>query len=203
MRCDACRDAISARLDGFDGGELDAAAVDAHLATCPGCRSWSAEAERLHRFVRLRPAEPVPDLTGAILAAAPGAPAPRRTEWARYVLLVVALTRLVLALRVIVFGEITGVGLHMARELGSWDLALAVGLLVVAWRPGLARGMLAFALTLALALTVTTTLDVVTGRIPFAGESTHAFELVGVAMVWLLARSSGPAPAGAVRPRMA
>jgi predicted anti-sigma-YlaC factor YlaD len=209
MRCDACREALSARLDGVESADLDGAAVDAHLTGCGGCRRWAADAERLHRSMRLRPADPVPDLTSAIMAAAP-AVASRgplnvggRLEWARYCLLVVAVTRLLLALPVIVFGESAGVSVHAARELASWDMALAVGLLVVAWRPRLAPGMLAFAATLAAALVVTTTIDVVAGRVAALGESTHALDLAGIGLVWLLARRPGPQARRLVHPGVA
>ena len=67
MDCNACREAISAILDDEDPG-IDPALVEAHLAACPACRAHAAQATRLHGWLRLRPAEPVPDLTPAILA---------------------------------------------------------------------------------------------------------------------------------------
>jgi predicted anti-sigma-YlaC factor YlaD len=98
-------------------------------------------------------------------------------------------------------GENAGASIHVARELGSWDIALAVGLLVVAWRPTMARGLLAFALTLAGATIVTAALDVVSGRAPAVAESTHVIDLMAVALVWLLARSTpSPARSSAVAP---
>ncbi len=66
MRCDTIREALSARLDGEAHG-LDEVASDAHLRVCPGCRAWSAEVAVLHRAVRVREAEAVPDLSRAIL----------------------------------------------------------------------------------------------------------------------------------------
>ena len=82
----------------------DDAVLDAHLDACRSCEAWSEELTVLHRMVRVREAEPVPDLTAAILAAAPAAatarpPAPRTepVSVARWALFVVALTQLVLA----------------------------------------------------------------------------------------------------------
>ncbi len=153
--------------------------------------------------MRLRPAERVPDLTAAIMAKAQipavarpsrrawtsGVVAPR-AEWARYALLVVGVTRLVLALPILVLGETTGTTVHAARHLASWDLALAVGLVVVAWRPTLARGLLPFAITLSAALLLTGVVDMAAGRVPAITESTHMLELVGVALVWFVARAT-------------
>lgn len=66
MRCDAIREALSARLDGEASSVTDDT-VDAHVGTCPACAAWSEEVDLLHRLVRVREAEPVPDLTAAIL----------------------------------------------------------------------------------------------------------------------------------------
>lgn len=69
---------MSARLDG-ELGRDEAATLDHHLEHCSRCRRRGAELETLHRRVRVRAAEDVPDLTAAILAAAPSrGRAPRR-----------------------------------------------------------------------------------------------------------------------------
>lgn len=73
MRCDAIREATSAGLDG-EPADLDQAAIDAHNRRCAACADWVAEAAALHRVVRVRPAESVPDLSAAILARHPIAP---------------------------------------------------------------------------------------------------------------------------------
>jgi predicted anti-sigma-YlaC factor YlaD len=198
MRCDECREALSAGLDGV-AEPTQARAVETHLAGCDGCRQWAAAAERIHRAVRVRPADPVPDLTDTIMAVAPmsrrrSAARSRTIEWARAGLIAIGVTRLVLAVPGILLGEGAGIDGHVARELASWDLALAVGLLVVAWRPRLATGMLAFALTLAAALAVSIAVDVVGGSVTATTESTHVLELAGVGLVWVLARTGAPPP---------
>jgi len=68
MECSAYREAISARIDGEDGG-LEMAAVDAHLSACPACRAWADTATTVTRSARLGLAEPVPDLANRIMAA--------------------------------------------------------------------------------------------------------------------------------------
>src|SRR5690606_31122791 len=151
MRCDDCREGLSARLDhealppGLDGGGLDA-----HLATCEPCEAWAAEATRLHRAVRVRPARAVADRTDAILAALPAGSRPRPVrEGVRYALLAIGLTQLVLAVPALFLAEDAAAPVHVAREIGAFELALAVGLLSAAWRPRLASGLLPFAGALA------------------------------------------------------
>jgi hypothetical protein len=60
--CTACREAISALLDDEDPG-IDPTLVKAHLAGCAACLAFAAQAGRLRGWLRLQPAEPVPDLT--------------------------------------------------------------------------------------------------------------------------------------------
>ena len=193
MRCEPFQNAISARIDGEDPG-LPIAAIDDHLTGCATCRGYEAGAARLHRRVRVRAAEPVPDLSAAILAAAPRphvapARAPQR-EWARYVLLVVALTQLAVALPGIVLGDQAGATVHLARELGSWDVALGSAWLLVAWSPRRAAGMLPFTAVLALVMVVTSALDIVDGRALMFGEAHHVLDIVGLVMIWLLAHAA-------------
>src|SRR5262245_56552110 len=94
MRCDQSRDLLSARLDG-EVTDDEVAVLERHLASCAACADFAGQLTALDRVTRLTPAEPVPDLTGAILAA--HAPNPRR-EAARWSLVVVAVAQLLLAL---------------------------------------------------------------------------------------------------------
>ena len=77
VNCSDIRQAISCRLDG-EPAPLGSERIDEHLATCEECRSFDRGALRLHRAVRLRPADHVPDLTGLVLVwALAGFPLPR------------------------------------------------------------------------------------------------------------------------------
>ena len=67
MNCDRAQAVLSARLDGERAPERVGAAVDAHAATCARCRVFEAGALRVRTSVRVRPAEPVPDLVGSIM----------------------------------------------------------------------------------------------------------------------------------------
>jgi predicted anti-sigma-YlaC factor YlaD len=192
MSCRRVQEAISARIDGEDPG-LGPERIDAHLASCPACRAFAASAAAVHRQVRVQPAEPIPDLAEAILRAAtpPAAPvAPVAPEWPRYVLLVVALTQLLIAIPALILGDQAGATVHLAHELGSWDAALAAAWLVVCWSPRRASGFLPFTLALTAVMLGTGLLDVASGRTPLPSESHHILDIAGLAMVWVLARST-------------
>ena len=168
MNCDESRDAISARLDGEDPGQTEAA-LDAHLATCRSCRAFALDAGDLHRTLRVRTAETVPDLSGAILQAAPAPVVPAEPHplltWSRYGLTVVGLTMLVLAVPSLVLHD-SGSAIHLSRELSAWDLAFAAGLLFAAWQPTRARGLLPMAAVLAGGQLLGSCIDVASGRAP-------------------------------------
>lgn len=183
MKCADFEEAISAHLDG-EVSDIDPSDIEAHVARCAACRAFRAQAAALARVLRVRPAESVPDLSQAILAAAPAS----SRAWPRYVLLWVGLTQLVLAVPALA-GDDRGASTHVARELGSWAVALAVGLLVVAWQPRRAAGLLPFALALTGATVLTATLDVIAGRAPASGELFHVIDCAGVAALWFAART--------------
>jgi predicted anti-sigma-YlaC factor YlaD len=192
MDCERCRTALSARLDGEDPG-VPPAALDSHLAGCAACREFATGAERLHRLARVTPAEPVPDLSGPILAAIGPPPAPsvaeERTRFLRIVLAVVAVIQLAMAIPALVLGDDAGLPAHVARHLGSFSVALGVGLLVVAWRPDRASGLLPVIGVVVLCLLASAAVDIANGRAAPGAEVSHAPELVGLVAVWLLARS--------------
>ena len=203
MRCDTIREALSARIDGEDPG-LGDQVLDDHLAGCSACAGWADDLSTLHRMVRVREAEPVPDLSAAILAGTPAPPRPsrlgERISGARWALFVVALTQLVLAAPAVLLGQDPGTTVHAARELGAFDVALAIGLLVAAWQPARAWGLLPVVTALALVLGGTAVLDVVRGTTAGLSEVHHLLDLAGVAFLWLVARDVR-APCPAVRRR--
>jgi predicted anti-sigma-YlaC factor YlaD len=182
---------MSAALDG-ELRPAEAASLERHLGTCAACRADHADLADLHRTVRVREAGRVPDLVGPIMAAVE-LPRPRRTfdlEWARYALLAVALTQLIIALPALLLGQDDGASTHVARELGSFDVALASGLLLAAWQPRRATGLIPFGVALAFATLVVSLIDVVAGRAVVGGEAHHVLDIVGVALLCLVARLS-------------
>ena len=195
MTCDPWLEAISARADG-EPASIDDRLVDAHLATCASCRAFAADAYDLRRAAAVDVAYPMADLSGVVVKAA--RLADRGSVWwvLRLGLGVVAIQVLALSAPALFLGHATGSDAHAARHQGSFAIAYAIGLLVVALRPAKARGMLPLAAALAACLAITAVIDIADGRTPMIAELHHLPELVGLVLVWLLARPAAlPAPA--------
>ncbi|GAA1402666.1 hypothetical protein ACFQZ4_19290 [Catellatospora coxensis] len=199
--CDEMRVGLSARLDGEAGAwaaqaGLAADALDRHLAGCADCRAWSRAAEQLTRAVRVQ-AVAVPDLTVPILAAVAaerhGAEraARRQAEGRRQILRIAlgatAVVQVLLALPVLFAG---GGDLHTGREAASFDIALAVGFALAAWRPDRARAFVPVAFVLAACLIMTSAFDVAEGVTALAHEIGHAAALVQAGLLWALSRTT-------------
>jgi predicted anti-sigma-YlaC factor YlaD len=177
MDCAACRDVVSAQLDG-EATEVEVAASELHLASCASCADHRARVTKLHRAVRVAAADPVPDLTAAILAAHPptaAAPSAEVGLW-RLGLLLVALAQLVAA--VAHLG-----GDHVLRDQASWEAALAAGYLWAAWRPTRTAGLLPVSAVL-------TVLLLVNGGLALSGGGTHHL-LAPLGLVFLVLATHG------------
>ncbi len=189
MDCLTCRTSLSAELDG-EADDTERHAAHEHLASCADCAAFHGHLVAFTRTTRVRSAEPVPDLSAAILARVPGAPATVRVRvWAQYGLVVVAMTQLVLSLPELVPSAGDGLPIHLEHHLGAWDVAMAIGLLVVAWQPERARGLLPMALALGGILLVTGAMDIARGDTVALTEAPHVLELAGIAFLWFLTRS--------------
>jgi predicted anti-sigma-YlaC factor YlaD len=183
MRCDQCRETVSAGLDRETSAD-DVAEADAHLANCAACRAWASEAERLGRRLRVRIADPVPDLSTAVVAAAGDLRSRRRTvrrrTAVRFGLVGVAAAQLALALP-----ELGG-QIHAGNEAASWAVAAAVGLLTAAASPRRVLGMLPVLSAAALVLVLTTVHDLADGEVHAGHELPHGLLVAGVGLLWLL-----------------
>jgi predicted anti-sigma-YlaC factor YlaD len=191
MDCENYRLGISARLDGEDAG-VDNATLAWHLANCEACRRFESEAIAITRATRVAATEVAPDLAPTIMAAinlervATG----RRfdPQALRAGLIALALVQMVLAVPVLLLGRDAGAPVHIAREVGSFDFALAIGFLFVGWRPVRAYGMLPLVAALVACLSITTGVDLVRGTATLLNESAHLLDLMGLAAVWELSR---------------
>ena len=192
MDCENYRLAISARLDSEDAG-IDDATLAWHLASCDPCRQFESEAIGLTRAVRVAATETAPDLTPTIMAAinAERSSKARRfdPQALRAGLIALAVVQMLLALPVLLFGRDAGAPVHIAREVGSFDFALAVGFFFVAWRPARAYGMLPLVAALVGCLAIGTVVDVARGTATLVDESAHLLDLLGLAAVWGLTRA--------------
>jgi predicted anti-sigma-YlaC factor YlaD len=194
MDCENYRLGISARLDGEETG-IDDATLAWHLASCEACRRFEAEAISVTRTVRAATAsETPPDLAPTIMAAInadrAATKAPRFDPQAlRAGLIALAVVQMLLALPVLLLGRDSGAPVHIAREVGSFDFALAVGFFFVGWRPARAYGMLPLVAALVGCLAVATGVDLVRGTATLFNESAHLLDLMGLAAVWGLSRA--------------
>ena len=190
MDCERFREALSAELDGEDLG-VSPDALRRHLRSCIGCQQWKQELGRLHRTGRLGPADPIPDLSSRILSAIRREEKHdrrrRHTVAIRLGLLLVAGLQLAIGAPDLLSGSGSGRA-HLLHELGSFDLALAVGFLCAAWRPARAYGMLPLMATLAAGLAATALIDISDGHAVAFTEGTHLLDLAGFGLVWLLSR---------------
>lgn len=199
MTCDDVRVALSARLDGEDP-QASPTALDAHTGSCPDCRSWLASAEQVTRLTRLRPVR-VPDLTASVLAAvaaerataraAAAATVRARRQLLRVAVAVAAVAQLAVALPILVGGFGVGADAHTGREMASFDVALAVGFALAAWRPERARAFLPVALVLALCLAATSALDIANSTTALVHEAGHLAAVVQAGLLWALGRAGG------------
>lgn len=202
MRCTRFREAISARIDGEDPG-LPTGEIDAHLAECPDCRAWAdAAASPALRFPA-SPADPVavdPALLARLVRPTATAPAHHgllsTIEW-RVVLVIIGLAQVAFAWPG-GFLDDGHASIHLAHELTAWDMGLAAGFLVVAWRPARAWGMLPLVGVLVAAMVVTSGVDLASGHALLGRETVHALALAGLGCVWALARRA-PRPSVVVR----
>ncbi|MFC4108620.1 zf-HC2 domain-containing protein [Micromonospora zhanjiangensis] len=217
MRCEQWREILSAQLDGEESpAERDAA--QAHLDTCGGCRTWLDAAAAVTRRVRTQVVGALPDLTDAILAAAPP---PARRPWWRWRPIGVARRRLVTALRAALgllgavqlvlgltqIGQDTGLhahatGQHLWHESAAWNVAVGAGFLFVALRRTPPTGLLPMLSAFVAMLVLLSVNDLIAAQVPVSRLVSHGF-LVGGYLITVLLSRPGLRPDGppARRPR--
>ena len=189
MECAHVRELISAEADGEASAD-ERAVVEGHLDDCVSCRTFAARVARLDRQVRIRPAEPVPDLVASVTARVRPAQL-GRGGWMRPALAWVAVVMLVQSVPMLLFGSAGDIDAHYARHLGAFGAALAIGFAFAAWKPHRAFGLLPFTAALVATTLVSLVADIATGtRTPLA-ELIHLAEIVGLTLLWMIAGSPG------------
>ncbi len=189
VNCQLARELLSAAADGeLVAGERSILA--AHVDACPGCGRYAQRIAQLDRSVRIRPAEPVPDLVDSVTQRARPARL-GRGGWIRPALAWVAVVVLVQNVPALVLGEATGAEAHVARHIGAFGVALAIGFAYAAWRPHRAFGLLPFTAALVATTLASASFDLLDGGRTALAESAHLAELIGLALLWMLAGSPG------------
>lgn len=206
VRCESCREALSARLDGEDNpadeeGAAERDAVEDHLASCADCRGFLDDAAWVTRLTRTGLAEPGPDLVGRVLAAAPR---PWRGRFTRVVQVLVGLLgagQLALA-GVALFvmhgpmaqhGQPATLGgatmTHMSHEAAAWNLAIGVGFLWAALRSTRSAGLVPMLAAFVALLTLLSVIDLAEGKVDVLRLVSHLLVVAGLALVVLLDRT--------------
>ncbi|MCW2508546.1 MAG: conserved rane protein of unknown function [Modestobacter sp.] len=204
MGCAACREAVSATLDGETPG-LPQRWVDQHLAGCVACRGWAEAAAEVTRRARLVAAPPVPDVTAAVLERLPASRSSRSRRHRldavlRLALLAVGAGQLAVSLPAF-SGAASDMAapVHLAHETGAWNLGLAACFLVVAVLPRLAAGALPFLLPFTAVLGWVTLGDLGAGHVHAGRAVGHLLLVGGALLVSVLAlrnRAPRTGPAG-------
>ncbi|RKT88518.1 Predicted anti-sigma-YlaC factor YlaD, contains Zn-finger domain [Saccharopolyspora antimicrobica] len=193
--CSHIREGISARVDGEEP-PLPAERLDEHLARCADCREWQRGVLDLTRRLRVRPAEPVPDLVAEVLAARPA-----RRRWPGLLLGAVAACQLLLGLVQVTGlvelghgGHAGSMSAHLFNESTAWNLALGVGLLLSALRPRTAAGLLPVLSAFLVVLAGFSVVDLLNDAVPATRLLSHGFLVAGLVLLMVVRREHRDAP---------
>ena len=195
MRCDRFREAASARLDGEPIG-VSATSLEHHLATCPDCARWDAEATRLTRQARLSTVD-VPDLADAITAdvVLPTRRVLRRRFLLRAALVLVGIVQLAIAVPAV---SGTGLGMamseHAAHEGAAWNIAIGVAFLAAALVPRRAAGLVPLLGTFIVVLIALSVHDIAAGTVPVDRLLTHLAAVLGLLLLIAIDRAERALP---------
>lgn len=191
MRCAECREQISARLDDEDDPGLRTA-VDEHLASCASCREWQERAAQVTRLARMTVAKQTPDVTAAVLAAAPRGRRGRMRQVLRLVLALLAVGQIGIGLAsidgVLRSGAPAGGVLpaHFSHEFAAFTIAVGIGFAWVAWRTSRAAGLVPTLATFVLVLAALEVIDLARGYADHARLLSHSLVPAGLIVILVL-----------------
>lgn len=189
MTCDEAGELLSARHDGETTTAEDFL-LEHHVAGCSSCALLAVRIDDLGRQLRFRPADPVPNLVGVITDRARPAVL-GRGGWLRPAMGWVAVVLFAQNVTALVGGRLEGADDHLARHIGAFGVALAIGFAYVAWKPHRSHGMLPFAAALIGTIAIGAIADIADGGRTALAESAHITEIIGLALLWMIAGSPG------------
>jgi predicted anti-sigma-YlaC factor YlaD len=198
MACERWRELVSAQLDGEDD-PADRPRVEEHLAGCAGCREWLERAATVNRLTRTGLVADVPDLSAAIMAALPPAPARRRRLTSgplHAALAAVGAVQLILGLAQV--GGAAGsahvhTGLdatpgHLWHESAAWNVAVGAGFLFIALRRSRPTGLVPMLTAFVGMLLLLSLNDLSAARVDTTRLVSHGFVILGYLLVVALSR---------------
>jgi predicted anti-sigma-YlaC factor YlaD len=189
ITCANVGELLSAREDG-ETTNTENATVDHHLSGCAECSTLATHIGDLSRQLRFRPADPIPNLVGAISERTRPAVL-GRGGWLRPAMAWVAVVLFAQNVVALVGGRLDGADDHLARHVGAFGVALAIGFAYVAWKPHRSHGLLPFAAALIVTISISALADVIDGGRTVLAESAHITEIIGLALLWMIAGSPG------------
>jgi predicted anti-sigma-YlaC factor YlaD len=211
MRCEQCREALSARLDDEDI-PAERAEAEAHLAGCSQCRAWLDSAARVNRLVRLRVAGEPPTLDEKVVAAAPGPGRARLAAALRAVLGVLGGLQLLLGLAEVsgstpglhnhVLAVATG-ATHLSNESAAWNVAVGAGFLWIALHRRRSAGLIPVLSAFVGFLALLSVNDYLTARVDPTRLLSHILLVAGYLITLALTRPGldfSPPPSNRERP---
>ncbi|HEY7222611.1 MAG TPA: zf-HC2 domain-containing protein [Micromonosporaceae bacterium] len=218
VECNACREILSARLDGEDlPGE--AAQADVHLTGCPECARWWRQAVAVTRMVRLAAAEPSPALGDRLdpellAASAPGPGQHRAAALLRWSLGLLGLAQFLLGMiqvNALGSGEHDHAGsvgpAHLWHESAAWNIAIGAGFGWIALRRTRPVALIPLMSAFVAMLLLLSTNDIAHGEVDRARLLSHGFVLAGYLVLLALSRPrfdfGDPPPRRRTWPRLA
>ncbi len=189
ITCSDAGELLSAREDGETTG-AENVDLEHHLSGCTECSTLAAHISDLSRQLRFRPADPIPNLVGAITERTRPAVL-GRGGWLRPAMAWVAVVLFAQNVVALVGGRLDGADDHLARHVGAFGVALAIGFAYVAWKPHRSHGLLPFAAALIVTISISALADIIDGGRTVLAESAHITEVIGLALLWMIAGSPG------------
>jgi predicted anti-sigma-YlaC factor YlaD len=183
MECDEARILASTAVDQqLDAGERGA--LDAHMAGCEECTTWSGRLSDLVRRDILAAVGDPPGGTFSPIHARRNRGLRIALGWAGVLLIVWHLPEVITA------GSELAV--HLSRHQAGFAVALGVAFVMVAIRPDRAYGVLPFVVAFSVVLTAVATIDLVANTSSMAVEARHLLEIGGLVILWFLGAEMGP-----------
>lgn len=211
MRCEQCRDILSAGLDNEDAPD-ERAGAEIHLSECGPCQRWLADATQVTRLARMGVVADSADLADTVLArtSLSGRWRRRVAGAVRVALGVVGCAQLLIGLAQMTLapaaehdhaaaasGAVPAA--HLSHESAAWNIAIGAGFLWIAARRVRPAGLMLVLTAFVGVLGLLSLNDLVTGRVQTERLATHAFVVAGYLLSFALTGQRfdrGEPPAG-------